>query len=103
MIDEFTRECLVPRADRGITSPDVIDSLAEFVANRGVPKHIRSDNGAEFIANELRAWLGRVGVSTLYIEPGSPWENGYAESFHSRFRDECFWPWPALEILIQWV
>jgi transposase InsO family protein len=61
VIDEFTRECLVPRADRGITSPDVIDSLAEFVANRGVPKHIRSDNGAEFIANELRAWLDRAG------------------------------------------
>ena len=56
---------------------------------RGVPKHVRSDNGPEFIAKELRAWLGRVGVSTLYIEPGSPWENGYAESFHSRFRDEC--------------
>src|SRR5690606_37224308 len=55
---------------------------------RGVPQHIRSDNGPEFIASQLRAWLDRVGVETLYIEPGSPWENGYAESFHSRFRDE---------------
>ena len=89
MVDEFTRECLVLKADRGITSADVIDSLVELFAMRGVPKNIRSDNGPEFIANELRAWLGRVGVSTLYIEPGSPWENGYAESFHSRFRDEC--------------
>jgi transposase InsO family protein len=89
MIDEFTRECLVLKADRGITSVDVIDSLAELFAMRGVPKHIRSDNGPEFIAKELRAWLDRVGVSTLYIEPGSPWENGFAESFHSRFRDEC--------------
>ena len=94
MIDEFTRECLVLKADRRITSVDVIDTLAELFAMRGVPKHIRSDNGPEFIASELRAWLERVGVSTLYIEPGSPWENGYAESFHSRFRDECL----ALEV-----
>ena len=61
---------------------------------RGVPKHVRSDNGPEFTATELRAWLGRIGVSTLYIEPGSPWENGYADSLHSRFRDECL----ALEV-----
>ena len=94
MIDEYTRECLTLKVDRGITSSDVIDTLAELFAMRGVPKHIRSDIGPEFIANDLRAWLGRVGVSTLYIEPGSPWENGYAESFHSRFRDECL----ALEV-----
>jgi transposase InsO family protein len=94
MIDEFTRECLMLKADRGITSADVIDSLAELFATRGVPKHIRSDNGPEFIANELRAWLDRVGVSTLCIEPSSPWENGFAEGFHSRFRDECL----ALEV-----
>ena len=94
VIDEFTRECLTLKADRGITSDDVVDALAELFAIRGVPNHIRSDNGPEFTANELRAWLGRVGVSTLYIEPGSPWENGYAESFHSRFRDECL----ALEV-----
>jgi transposase InsO family protein len=83
MIDEFPRECLVLKADRGITSAYVIDSLAELFAMRGVPKHIRSDSGPEFIANELRAWLDRVGVSTLYIEPASPRENGFAESFHS--------------------
>jgi len=94
VIDEYTRECLALKVDRGITSSDVIDTLAELFAMRGVPKHIRSDHGPEFIASECRAWLGRVGVSTLSIEPGSPWENGYAESFHSRFRDECL----ALEV-----
>jgi putative transposase len=67
---------------------DVIDVLVELFALRGVPQHIRSDNGPEFIAEAIRRWLEYAGVETLYIEPGSPWENGYAESFHSRFRDE---------------
>ena len=89
VVDEFTRECLVLKVDRGITSEDVIDALAELFAMRGVPKHVRSDNGPEFVAKELRAWLKRVGVTTLSIEPGSPWENGFAESFHGLFRDEC--------------
>ena len=88
IVDEYTRECLALRVDRGVTSEDVIDTLAELFAIRGVPNHIRSDNGPEFIADALRQWLDRVGVETLSIEPGSPWENGYAESFHSRFRDE---------------
>jgi putative transposase len=88
IVDEYTRECLALRVDRGVTSEDVIDTLAELFAIRGVPNHIRSDNGPEFIAGALRHWLDNVGVETLYIEPGSPWENGYAESFHSRFRDE---------------
>ena len=88
IVDEYTRECLALRVDRGVTSEDVIDTLAELFAIRGVPNHIRSDNGPEFIADALRQWLDRVGVETLYIEPGSPWENGYAESFHSRFSDE---------------
>lgn len=88
IVDEYTRECLALKVDRSITSEDVIDTLAELFAMRGVPQHIRSDNGPEFIAIQLRAWLDRVGVETLYIEPGSPWENGYAESFHSRLRDE---------------
>ena len=88
IVDEYTRECMALRVDRGVTSEDVIDTLAELFAIRGVPNHIRSDNGPEFIADALRQWLDRVGVETLYIEPGSPWENGYAESFHSRFRDE---------------
>jgi putative transposase len=88
IVDEFTRECLVLKVDRGITSEAVIDWLAELFAMRGVPRCIRSDNGPEFIAHAIRNWLAQVGVETLYIEPGSPWQNGYAESFHSRLRDE---------------
>jgi transposase InsO family protein len=88
IVDEYTRECLTLKVDRSITSEDVIDTLAELFAMRGVPQCIRSDNGPEFIANAIRRWLKQVDVEGLYIEPGSPWENGYAESFHSRFRDE---------------
>ena len=88
IVDEYTRECMALRVDRGVTSEDVIDTLAELFAIRGVTNHIRSDNGSEFIADALRHWLGHVGVETLYIELGSPRENGYAENFHSRFRDE---------------
>lgn len=88
IVDEHTRECLALKVDRSITSEDVIDTLAELFAMRGVPQHIRSDNGPEFIARAVRRWLRQVGVETLYVEPGSPWENGYAESFHSRLRDE---------------
>ena len=87
-MDEYTREWLALKVDRGITSEDVIDTLSELFALRGVPRHIRSDNGPEFIVQTLRGWLKLVGVGTLYIEPGSPWENGYAESFHGRLRDE---------------
>jgi putative transposase len=88
IVDEFTRECLTLRVARSITSEDVIDALAELFAMRGVPRHIRSDNGPEFIALAIQRWLAQVGVRALYIEPGAPWENGYAESFHSRLRDE---------------
>jgi len=88
IVDEFTRECLILKVDRGITSEAVIDWLAELLAMRGVPKCIRSDNGPEFIARAIRRWLAQVGVQTLYVEPGSPWQNGYAESFNSRLRDE---------------
>lgn len=86
--DEFTRESLALKVDRSIKAEDVIDTLAELFALRGVPRRIRSDNGSEFVAHSIRAWLARVEVETLYIEPGSPWQNGYAESFNSRFRDE---------------
>jgi putative transposase len=86
--DEFTRESLALKVDRSIRSEDVIDTLAELFAMRGVPGHVRSDNGPEFIARAIRRWLAQVEVGTLYIEPGAPWENGYAESFNSRFRDE---------------
>jgi putative transposase len=88
IIDEFTRECLTLKVARSITSEDVIDALAELFAMRGVPQQIRSDNGPEFVAHAIGRWLGHVGVQTLYIAPGAPWENGYAESFHSRLRDE---------------
>ena len=76
------------KVDRGITSEDVIDTLAELFAMRGVPRSIRSDNGPEFIAKAIQQWLTQLEIETLYIAPGSPWENGYAESFHSRLRDE---------------
>ena len=88
IVDEYARECLALKVDRSITSEDVIDTLAELFAMRGVPGHIRSDNGPEFIAQAIQRWLAQVDVQTLYIEPGAPWENGYAESFHSRLRDE---------------
>ena len=88
IVDEYTRECLALKVDRGITAEDVIDTLAELFAMRGVPRCIRSDNGPEFIARAIQRWLAQVEVQTLYIAPGSPWENGYAESFHSRLRDE---------------
>lgn len=88
IVDEYTRECLTLKVDRGITSEDVIDTLAELFAMRGVPRCIRSDNGPEFIAQAIRRWLAQVSVQTLYIEPGSPWENGYCESFNGKLRDE---------------
>jgi transposase InsO family protein len=88
IVDEFTRECLASKPARSITSEDVIDTLSELFAMRGVPEHIRSDNGPEFIAQAIRRWLGQLEIEALYIAPGSPWENGYAESFNSRFRDE---------------
>lgn len=88
IVDEYTRECLALKVDRSITSEDVIDTLAELFAIRGVPKCIRSDNGPEFVAQAIRRWTRQLGIETLYIAPGSPWENGYAESFHSRLRDE---------------
>jgi putative transposase len=88
LVDEYTRECLALEVERGMTAEEVIDVVAELFAVRGVPKHLRSDNGPEFIAQALRRYLERVGAGTLYIEPGAPWENGYAESFNGRLRDE---------------
>ena len=88
IIDEYTRECLAIQAGRSIRSSDVIESLAGLMTARGVPEHIRSDNGPEFTAKAVREWLGKVGAKTLYIEPGSPWEHGYVESFNGKLRDE---------------
>jgi transposase InsO family protein len=88
VIDEYTRECLALEVNRRMTSDDVLDVLRDLFVARGVPQHIRSDNGPEFIALAIRRFLASAGVETLYIEPGSPWQNGYAESFNSRLRDE---------------
>ena len=88
IIDEYTRECLAVLVDRRITSQDVIGKLFQLFVFRGVPEHIRSDNGPEFTARVIRAWLNRLGVKTLFIEKGSPWENGYIESFNGKLRDE---------------
>jgi putative transposase len=88
IIDEFTRECLAIEVGRRLNSTNVIDVLSQLFVERGVPEHIRSDNGPEFIAKRVRNWLGSQQVKTLYIEPGSPWENGYIESFNGKLRDE---------------
>jgi len=86
--DEFTREGLAVEVRRSFKAKDVLDVLSELMLIRGTPRHIRSDNGSEFIAGAMRRFLGHAGVDTLYIEPGAPWQNAYAESFNSRFRDE---------------
>ena len=88
IIDEFTHECLASIPRRGWKGNDVIEALSDIMIWRGSPEYIRSDNGSEFIAKRLRKWLQDVGVITTYIEPGSPWENGYCESFNARMRDE---------------
>jgi putative transposase len=88
VVDEYTRECLSIDAERSITAEDVVDTLALLFRSRGEPTFIRSDNGPEFIAKAVKQWLELCGVRTLYIEPGSPWENAYSETFISRFSDE---------------
>ena len=88
LIDEFTHECLAIRVDRKLKSADVIDVLSDQFVLRGVPEHIRSDNGPEFVAKAVQDWIGAVGAKTAYIERGSPWENGFIESFNARLRDE---------------
>ena len=87
IIDEYTREALMIRVDRKLNSTDVLDALTDLFILRGPPEYIRSDNGPEFIAQKVRDWIAAVGAKTAYIEPGSPWENGYCESFNARFRD----------------
>ena len=107
MIDEFTRESLAIRVGRRMCSEDVLDVLTELFVERGTPQYLRSDNGPEMTANAVRDWLDRVGVKTLFIEPGSPWENGYIESFNGRLRDELlngeiFYTVQEAKILTQW-
>jgi putative transposase len=88
VIDEFTHECLAIRVSRKLKAVDVIDVLSDLFILRGVPGHIRSDNGAEFVAKAVQEWITAVGAKTAYIAPGSPWENGFIESFNARLRDE---------------
>lgn len=89
MIDEFTRECLAIRVARRLNSFHVIETLGECMLMHGVPEHVRSDNGAEMTARRVQQWLQTLGTRPLFIEPGSPWENGYCESFNGKLRDEC--------------
>ena len=107
LIDEYTRECLAIRVARRLGSAEVLETLADVMLWHGIPEYIRSDNGPEFIAKELRQWLARLGTRTLYIEPGSPWENGYCESFNGKLRDEClngeiFYSLQEAQIVIEW-
>jgi transposase InsO family protein len=88
IVDEFTRECLAIDVERRLGSEDVLERLAELFVRRGTPAYLRSDNGGEFTAHVVRDWLAWLGVRTLYIQPGSPWENGYVESFNGKLRDE---------------
>jgi len=88
VIDEYTRECLAIEVGRRINAHDVLYILADLFIRRGIPAHIRSGNGPSFCAKAVREWLGRLGVGTLFIKPGSPWENGYIESFKGKLRDE---------------
>ena len=88
VVDEYTRECLAIRVERKLSSTQVLETLSDLFIERGPPEHIRSDNGPEFCAQVVKTWLSRLQVKTLFIEPGSPWENGYVESFNGKLRDE---------------
>jgi len=106
VIDEYSRECLVTKVARRLTHKDVLDVLLDLFLERGVPVHIRSDNGSEFIAKKVRMFLSRMSVKPLFIEPGSPWENGYIESFNGKLRDELlnreiFYSLKEAQILIE--
>jgi len=108
VIDEYTRECLAVKVARNLTHKDVLEVLTDLFLERGVPVHIRSDNGSEFTAKKLREYLSRLEIKPLFIEPGSPWENGYIESFNGKMRDELlageifYSPIEAQVIIEQW-
>jgi putative transposase len=89
ILDEYTRECHVLRVDRALRSADVLAWLQKAIEQHGAPEYLRSDNGSEFIARIVQGWLAEHHIKTIYIEPASPWQNGFVESFHGRFRDEC--------------
>jgi transposase InsO family protein len=106
LVDEYTRECLAIDVERRLDSEDVLERLEALFVERGTPEFSRSDNGAEFTAKAVREWLARVNVKTLYIAPGSPWENGYIESFNGKLRDELldreiFYTLDEVKILIE--
>lgn len=106
VVDEFTKECLNITVARSLPATRVLQVVAQLVGRRGAPQYLRSDNGPEFIAHRIRRWLARTGITTAYIDPGKPWQNGVGESFHSRFRDEClnqeaFFTVPEAAIIIE--
>jgi putative transposase len=106
LIDEYTREYLAIRVARRINSFGVIETFAAAMLRHGIPDHMRSDNGPEMTAKVVREWLAQIGSKTLFIEPGSPWENGYCESFNGKFRDELlngeiFYSLKEAEIIIE--
>ena len=106
ILDEYTRECHVLRADRALKSGDVLEWMGRAIQEHGAPAYLRSDNGSEFIAKAVQTWLTEKGIKTIYIEPGSPWQNGYVESFHGRLRDEClnreqFWTLTEARVVIE--
>jgi len=107
LLDEYTRECLAMRVGNKLDSEDVKRVLKEVVAKRGKPRYIRSDNGSEFIAGHLKGWMGSKGITPLYIEPGSPWQNGFVESFNGKLRKECldretFGSKKEIEVVLMW-
>ena len=106
VLDEYTRECHAIRVGRRLDSAAVLDTLADLFGRHGAPAYLRSDNGGEFIAARLEAWLARQGTATAHIAPGHPWENGYAESFNGKFRDEClneevFWHERQAQVVVE--
>lgn len=107
VVDEYTRECLEIRVEKRMTSLDVMETFDELFSERWAPAHIRSDNGPEFIAKKLDTWLQEQGAYLVHIKPGSPWENGYIESFNGKLRDECleeemFWSRGEAQVVVDW-
>jgi putative transposase len=107
VVDEYTRECIEIRVEKRMRSMEVMETLDELIQERGAPAYIRSDNESVFIANNLTDWLREHGVEPVFIEPGSPWENSFVESFNGRFRDECldeelFWSRGEAQVVVDW-
>jgi len=106
VLDEYTRECLAIKVGQRLGSEGVLATLDDLFRQHGAPEYLRSDNGGEFIATQLQEWLARRGTKTAYVEPGCPWQNGYAESFIGKFRDEClnegvFWSEKHAQVVVE--